>query len=294
MARGNGAPGIAEAFDRSHGGRMRSDSVEEIYRAAFGDDYAQDARPNAFYSRTTLRRLADALEAGPGRTVVDLGCGHGGAQLVGRPADRRQPGRDRPVAGRHELARYRAAELGLAEQARFQTADIATTGLADASCDAAMSLDVLPFVPDKGAAVGEVARILRPGSRFAFTIWEHPGGSAAAAADRATLADTFQAHPLVESAHVEFRGLLEDAGFAVETYEEPSGWRSQQRALAEGIIAAEDEVTDEMGAHYPAMARVFLAALLTARYVFVAARRLPSQTKSARSRRRGDQVSPWG
>jgi hypothetical protein len=48
--------------------------------------------------------------------------------------------------------------------------------------------------------------------------------------------------------------------------------------VAEGIIAAEDEVTHEMGAHYPAMARVFLAALPTARYVFVAARRLPSRT----------------
>jgi 2-polyprenyl-3-methyl-5-hydroxy-6-metoxy-1,4-benzoquinol methylase len=93
MASGNETPGIAAAFDRSRGGRMRSDSVERIYRAAFGDDYAQDAQPNAFYSRTTLRRLADALEAGPGRTVADLGCGHGrpslwvarqsGANLVG-------------------------------------------------------------------------------------------------------------------------------------------------------------------------------------------------------------------
>ena len=58
-----------------------------------------------------------------------------------------------------------------------------------------MSLDVLPFVSDKAAAVGEVARILRPGSRFAFTIWEHLGGLAAADADRAALAGTFQAHP---------------------------------------------------------------------------------------------------
>jgi SAM-dependent methyltransferase len=40
-----------------------------------------------------------------------------------------------------------------------------------------MSLDVLPFVPGKAMAVREVARILRPGGRFAFTTWEqltHP------------------------------------------------------------------------------------------------------------------------
>lgn len=275
MTRSNRAPGIAEAFDRSHGGRMRSDSVEQIYRAAFGDDYAQDAQPNAFYSRSTLGRLADALEAGPGRTVVDLGCGHGRPSLwVAQQTGSNVVGIDISPVG-IELARCRAAELGLTERARFQAGDMATTGLADASCDAAMSLDVLPFVPDKSAAVGEVARILRPGSRFVFTIWEHLGGSAAADADRAALAGTFQAHPLVESAHVDYRRLLQDAGFAVETYEEPSGWRSQQRALAEGIIAAEDEVTHEMGAHYPAMARVFMATLPTARYIFVAARRLP-------------------
>jgi SAM-dependent methyltransferase len=276
MARGNEAAGIAEAFDRSHGGRMRSNSVEQIYRAAFGDDYAQDAQPNAFYSRTTLRRLADALEAGPGHTVVDLGCGHGRPGLwVAQQTGANLVGIDLSPIG-IELARCRAAELGLTEQVRFQAGDITTTGLPDASCDAAMSLDVLPFTPDKGAAVAEVARILRPGSRFAFTIWEQLGGSAAADADRAALSGTFQAHPLVESVHVDYCGLLEDTGFAVEICEEPPGWRSQQRALAEGIIAAEDEVTHEMGAHYPAMARVFMAALPTARYVLVAARRLPS------------------
>jgi SAM-dependent methyltransferase len=283
MARGNEPPDIAEAFDRSHGGRMRSDSVERIYRAAFGDDYAQDAQPNAFYSRTTLRRLADALEAGPGRTVVDLGCGHGWPSLwVARQTGANLVGIDLSPVG-IELARYRAAELGLTERVRFQAGDITTTGLADASCDAAMSLDVLPFVPDKGAAIREVARILRPGGRFAFTIWEHLGGSAAGDADRAALSGTFQAHPLVESAHVDYRGLLEDAGFAVEIYEEPPGWRSQQRALAEGIIAAEEEVTPEMGAHYPAMARVFMAELPTARYVFVAARRRLSRTMEIHS-----------
>jgi SAM-dependent methyltransferase len=176
-----------------------------------------------------------------------------------------------------ELARRRAAELGLSEQVRFQAGDITTTGLPDASCDAAMSLDVLPFVPDQAAVAGEVARILRPGGRFAFTIWEHLGHSAAADSDRAALAGTFQAHPLVESADVDYRRLLEDAGFSVELYEEPPGWRSQQRALVEGIIAAEQDVTPDMGAHYPAMARVFVANLPATRYLLVAARRLPSR-----------------
>jgi ubiquinone/menaquinone biosynthesis C-methylase UbiE len=51
--------------------------------------------------------------------------------------------------------------VGLGERVRFQVGDLTATGLPDASCDAVMSLDVLVFVPDKAAALREVARILR-------------------------------------------------------------------------------------------------------------------------------------
>ena len=71
--------------------------------------------------------------------------------------------------------------------------------------------------------------------------------------------------------------MVNEAGLTVETYQEPPGWRRQQRALAEGIIAAEAQVTEEMGAAFPAMARVFLADLPVLRYVFVVARR-PADT----------------
>lgn len=77
----------------------------------------------------------------------------------------------------------------------------------------------------------------------------------------------------MKGARVDCRRVLGDAEFAVDIYAEPPGRRDQQRALAEGIVAAEEEVAREMGAHYPAMARVFVAALPATRYVFVAAHR---------------------
>jgi len=53
--------------------------------------------------------------------------------------------------------------------------------------------------------------------------------------------------------------LLDAAGFAAEVYEEPPDWQRHQRALVEGIIAAEMELADEFGmaaaARYLAMAR---------------------------------------
>ena len=88
------------------------------------------------------------------------------------------------------------------------------------------SLDVLPFVPDKAAAVREVARILRPGGRFAFTTWEQlthlaPGDDNHA--QRQALAATFHSHPLLQSARIDYRQLTEQAGLTVETYHEPPG-----------------------------------------------------------------------
>jgi ubiquinone/menaquinone biosynthesis C-methylase UbiE len=266
------AASTADAFDQSHQGRVRSAAVERIYRSAFGADYPAPAQPSAFYSAATLQAVVDALELGPGRVVADLGCGHGGPGLWAvQQTGATLIGIDLSPAG-IDLARRRAAQLGLDRQASFAAGDLTATGLPDASCDAVMSLDVLLFVPDKAAAVREAARILRPGGRFAFTTWErlrHPAGDDP---QRQALAGTFQAHPLLESARADYRQLIENAGFAVETYQEPPGWRDQQRALAEGIVAAEAEVTVDMGRHYPAMARVFLAGLPGLRYIFAVAR----------------------
>jgi SAM-dependent methyltransferase len=192
------AASTAGAFDQSHPGRMRSTTVEAIYRSAFGADYPAAAQPSAFYSATTLRMVAGALDLRPGRVLADLGCGHGGPGLwAAQQTGATLIGIDLSPAG-IELARRRAAQLGLAARARFTAGDLTATGLPDASCDAVMSLDVLPFVPGKAAAVREVARILRPGGRFAFTTWEqltHPATSDDDDPQRQALAATFRGPP---------------------------------------------------------------------------------------------------
>jgi SAM-dependent methyltransferase len=272
------AAGTADTFDQSHLGRMRSAAVEAIYRSAFGEDYPAPARPSAFYSATTLQAAVDALDLRPGRVVADLGCGHGGPGLwAAQQTGATLIGIDLSPAG-IELARRRAAQLGLQARASFAAGDLTATGLPDASCDAVMSMDVLPFVPDTAAAVREVARILRPGGRFAFTTWEqltHP--AAGDDPQRQALAATFRDHPLLHSAQIDYRQLTGQAGLTVGTYHEPPGWRHQQQALAEGIIAAESDLTSDMGRHYPAMARVFLTNLPNVRYVLAIAHR-PAHT----------------
>jgi SAM-dependent methyltransferase len=243
---------------------MHSATVERIYREAFGHDNAGDAQPNAFYSLATLERLLAALRIEPGDVLADLGCGHGGSSMWAAERTRATViGIDLSPAG-VDLARRRAAENGLGERTRFEVGDVTETGLPPDSCDAAMSLDVLPFVSDKDAAFREAARILRRGGRCAFTTWEGRRDWHGAPHPLAAVQD---APPITDH-----RPLLERAGLEVEMHEEPPGWEAQQRALAEGILAAEHVVRSEMGAHYPAMARSMLANLPGLRYVLIVAR----------------------
>ena len=252
---------LADRFDSSHAARLRSATLERIYRTAFGDDYPEEASPNGFFSREVLQRLCVALGLAPGRIVTDLGCGHGGPGLwVARQTGADLIGIDISAVG-VALARERAMALGVDKRARFQVGDLTATGLPDACCDAVMSLDVLVFVPDKAAAVREFARILRTDGTLGFTTWEQSGYSVRLGAPQ--LAD--------------HRPLLEMAGFAIDAYEEPANWQRQQRALTEGIIAAETEMANDMGvaaaAGYAAMARGVLADMPVRRYVIVVARK---------------------
>ena len=270
------ATSAAAAFDQSHQGRMRSAVVEQICRSAFGEDYPAGAHPSAFYSATTLQLAVTALQLSPGNVVANLGCGHGGSGLwAARQTGAKLIGIDLSPVG-IELARRQAAQLGLDGQARFVVGDLAATGLPDACCDAVISLDVLMFVPDQAAAAREIARILCPGGRLAFTTWERLAHRVGDDPQRRALASTFRDHPLLQSARADYRQLVENAGLAIEAYQEPPGWRRQQQALAEGI-AAEAEVTGDMGRHYTAMARVFLDDLPGLRYILVSARR-PAHT----------------
>jgi hypothetical protein len=124
-----------------------------------------------------------------------------------------------------------------------------------------MSLDVLIFVPDKAAAARECARILKAGGVLGLTTWEHFGYSERLRAEQCA----------------DYRPLLEAEGLSVEAYEEPPDWQRQQRAWAEGLIAAESEMAREMepatAARFAAMARGSLAEMPLRRYIRIGGRK---------------------
>jgi SAM-dependent methyltransferase len=106
-----------------------------------------------------LRRLLDALPAGE---VLDAACGTGrwASYLAGR--GHVVTGVDQSPA-MLDLARAKLPD------ARFQQGELTRLPLADASVDAAVCALALVHVADLATAIGELARVVRPGGRVVIS-----------------------------------------------------------------------------------------------------------------------------
>ncbi|HYF06991.1 MAG TPA: methyltransferase domain-containing protein, partial [Acetobacteraceae bacterium] len=60
--------------------------------------------------------------------------------------------------------------------ARFRQGDVTRLPDPDGSYDAALSLLVIQFVPDRAAAIRELRRVTRPGGLVAAAMWDFVGG----------------------------------------------------------------------------------------------------------------------
>jgi ubiquinone/menaquinone biosynthesis C-methylase UbiE len=202
-----------------------------IFREVYGPDYPEEVAPRSFITMPLLRRLAQSLAVGPGATILDLGCGRAGPSLwVARETGAALVGVDLASVAIAQAAQ-RAQELGLAARARFEVGDCTALRFAPHTFDAAMSVDVLWMVPDRPAALREVARVLQPGARFAFTNW-----------------DRDLAPPGTPPPVPDHRPLLQAAGFVIETYEEIPEAEAQRRAIYERYIASREALHGEIGA----------------------------------------------
>src|SRR3954453_9605091 len=144
---------------------------ERIWREVFGDDYTEGVDPYSFVTRSELDRFARDVRVGPGQTLLDIGCGRGGAGLwVSAATGASLIGIDIAAAAL-VAARDRAERMG--QKAIFRRGEFQSTGLDDASVDATMSVDPLVFTPSKEAAFVEFRRILRPGGRLVVTSWDY-------------------------------------------------------------------------------------------------------------------------
>jgi SAM-dependent methyltransferase len=150
-----------------------------------------------------VRTLAHRARVGPGVSVLDLCCGVAG------------PGRMITAeSGCHYLGvDYSASALATAQEragnlpCRFEQAHLPP--LPEDRFEVVFLLETMLAFPDKKALVGEVARVLELGGRFAFTVEE---GRPLTQQERARMpgADTVW---LIELA--ELTGVLREAGLTV-------------------------------------------------------------------------------
>ncbi len=132
---------------------------------------ATEERYGALASSQASLSCGGALQVAaprPGEHVVDLGCGRG--RDVAVAAERVGPlGSATGVdANGRMLEAARAALAGVA-WARVVQSDLAAVALPGACADVVTSNCAINHAPDKAAVYREVARLLRPGGRFAVS-----------------------------------------------------------------------------------------------------------------------------
>lgn len=228
---------VAEGYDAVYEAVPESPTLWQIWLDyAVGPDFPPEFSHISFATFADLHMLADQLRLGDDDTLVDLACGMGGPSLwmasqlpiglIGVDAS--------PVAVKS--ASCRAVRLGLDARSTFRVGTFAQTGLADGEADAVLSLDALQYAPNKAAAFDEMARALKPGKRLAFMAFE-------VIADRVAGLQVLGDDPVAD-----YAPILDQAGFAVDTYEETPDWTERVWGAYQAILDSAVTLEREMGA----------------------------------------------
>jgi SAM-dependent methyltransferase len=190
----------------------------------------------SFMTAGEIRALAAQAGVRDGVTVLDLCCGVAGpGRLLTRELGCDYLGVD-ASAGAVAIAREHAAGL----PCRFATAQVPPVPAG--AFDVVLLLETMLAFGDKEALVREIAAVLRPGGRFAFTLEE---GTPLTAAERSAMpdADTVRLTSLDE-----VTAALERAGLAVAWQEDHSrAHGAMAQALADAFAADAADIAAQIG-----------------------------------------------
>jgi SAM-dependent methyltransferase len=161
-----------ERADAFHAAAAKGGLATRLYAEAFGEEYPAEVDPTSSCTWSVLGEMVRRLRLRPDGLLVDLGCGRGGTGLwLARAFSARLVGVDASPKG-VELAAERIGEFfpwADGARVRFQVGTFEETLLPDQCADGVVSMDALPFTPDRDAALAELRRILKPGARAVFT-----------------------------------------------------------------------------------------------------------------------------
>ena len=125
------------------------------------------------WSRSAGQVFTDWLAPPPGLRWLDVGCGTGAyTELV---LERCAPATIDAVDPAEDQIGY-ARGRPAAARVSYRVGDAQSLPYADNAFDVAVMALVITFVPDPAKAVGEMARVVRPGGTVAAYIWDFAGG----------------------------------------------------------------------------------------------------------------------
>jgi ubiquinone/menaquinone biosynthesis C-methylase UbiE len=161
--------------------------------------------------------LLDATRAGPGVRLLDVASGQGEIVSVAAARGAAAVGVDLSE-GMVEFARSRYPAL------RFCRGDAEDLPFGDGEFQALTAAFVLNHLPTPGRATAEAVRVLEPGGRAAFAVWDRPERNPFMGLVRGAIEDAGLASeeavpsggpdPFRYADDAEFRALLEGTGFA--------------------------------------------------------------------------------
>jgi SAM-dependent methyltransferase len=125
------------------------------------------------WSRAVARQFLTWLDMPPAGRWLDVGCGTGALSetILEATLPSEVVGID-PSAGYVAYARSRVPD----PRAHFDGGDARALPFATGSFDGVVSGLVLNFVPDRAAAVADMARVARPGGVLATYVWDYSDG----------------------------------------------------------------------------------------------------------------------
>ena len=124
------------------------------------------------WSRLVAREFLAWLAVPTGRRWLDIGCGTGAlSQTIVETAGPAVVVGIDPSAGFVTYARNQLAD----DRAHFEVGDAHALPHRQATFDSAVAGLVLNFVSEPGAAVAEMARVVRPGGVVAAYVWDYAG-----------------------------------------------------------------------------------------------------------------------
>ncbi|HTZ23966.1 MAG TPA: methyltransferase domain-containing protein [Streptosporangiaceae bacterium] len=190
----------------------------------------------SFMLAAEVRRVAHKARVGPGVSVLDLCCGVAGpGRMITAESGCRYLGVDH-CASALATARQLAGNL----PCRFEQAHLPP--LPEGRFEVVFMLETMLAFPDKDALMRELARVLEPGGRFAFTVEE---GRPLTQQERARMpgADTVWPIELAE-----LTGVLRDAGLTVIWRQEcSSSHHATATALLRSYQADSPQIAGQIG-----------------------------------------------